>query len=200
MTFQEAVDLTKQMNISEEDSLTFRAAVILLMGLSLHWDLDKIEQETGYCSKDINFVINNLKQNQVLKEGIVYADIYDEKNGWIEFILIAMCGAGELVRYEEPDKQEVMTKNKTLNEHLFDQLERLSTANSDNIDLEINKAASIISVSEQILNVARLKLNIIQANVNIGEEFEEIDKPHTKELTAAPVPELIDSDKKKLSA
>ena len=63
---------------------------------------------------------------------------------------------------------------KTLSEHLFDTLERLSDATPETIQLEIDKAASIVAVSENILNVAQTKINIINATNGTGEGFGEI--------------------------
>lgn len=66
-------------------------------------------------------------------------------------------------------------QKKTLNDYLFDTLDRLSQADAETIQTEIDKAVSIISVSEQILNVARLKLNIMQVGADVAYGFAEID-------------------------
>ena len=76
-----------------------------------------------------------------------------------------------------------MNQRKTLNDHLFEQLERLSTATGENIALETDKATHLIAVGQQILDVARLKIDIMQLagndNTVIQEQFSEIDKPET---------------------
>jgi hypothetical protein len=71
---------------------------------------------------------------------------------------------------------------KTLNEHLFEQLERLSDADENTIKLEVQKAMHIISISEQVLNVARLKLDILAAGEGIVNQFGEIDTAPLKQL------------------
>ena len=68
-----------------------------------------------------------------------------------------------------------MATKKTLNEHLFEVLDRLSSADENNIKVEVEKASNIVMVSEQILSVARLKLEIMQAGTTLT-EFAEIDK------------------------
>lgn len=65
---------------------------------------------------------------------------------------------------------------KTLNDHLFEQLDRISKADSDNINLEVSKANAIISVSEQILNAAKFKMDIVKSNCL--DQFTEIDAPN----------------------
>lgn len=79
------------------------------------------------------------------------------------------------------NKFQGMTK-KTLNDHLFDTLERLAAATPETIQNEIDKAASIITVSEQVLNVARLKLEIITAGEGAVNQFTEIDNTDMKAL------------------
>jgi len=78
--------------------------------------------------------------------------------------------------------------NKTLNQHLFDTLNRLSDADESTINIEVSKAENIVMVSEQILKVARLKLDVMQSAGNLA-EFSEIDA--AKEL-----PESEDVKKK----
>ena len=78
---------------------------------------------------------------------------------------------------------------KTLNEHLFDTLDRLSNCDAENLETEMNKANSIISVAEKVLDVARLKLEIIGSIGNIGlENFSDVDNLQKQ---------LEDPDKKK---
>jgi len=92
-----------------------------------------------------------------------------------------------------------MEKRKTLNDHLFDQLERLSSATDETINLETDKATHIIAVSEQVLNVAKLKIDIMQltgSNQVIQEQFAEIDEPETFKALPAPVEDNDEAKKK----
>ena len=74
-----------------------------------------------------------------------------------------------------------MGTKKSLNDHLFDQLERLSDAkDNETLDLEINKAASVIAVSEQIVSVGRLKMDLLAAGADIKENFKELDEGSEK--------------------
>jgi hypothetical protein len=196
MSLQEALSLTREMRITDdESSLTFRAAIIFWMGIEFGFYSKAIARSTGYNAKEVQLVLDNWRESEILIENVIYGE-FDGKNDWMEVILIAMCGAGELVRRTEnkisTKKEKEMTIRKTLNDHLFEQLERLSAASDkETMELETSKAASIISVSEQIMNVARLKMDIIQAGANVGEQFGEID-------TNKPEVAQIESDKKKL--
>lgn len=70
-----------------------------------------------------------------------------------------------------------MQGRKTLNDHLFDQMDRLSLATNETIDLETDKATHIIAVAEKILDAAQLKIQIMQIGKGIESQFPEIDKP-----------------------
>lgn len=85
-----------------------------------------------------------------------------------------------------------MTSKKSLNEYLFETLDRLAAADKDSIETEMNKANSIINVSEQILLVAKMKLEIISASIDINQEFSEITTPTTGKKV-----ELFDVDSEK---
>jgi hypothetical protein len=95
-----------------------------------------------------------------------------------------------------------MNEKKTLNDHLFDQLDRLSNATEENIGLETTKATHLIAVGEQVLNVARLKIDIMQMAGKDGDgviqdQFAEIDQPSTFKQLPAGEQEYFDDDKKK---
>jgi hypothetical protein len=87
------------MNIDEVDAPSFRAAVVFLWALSnRNFKQGDIILATEYPSNQIAEFILNWTDSGVLKDGIVYADLEDEATNWMEFILIAMCGAGEIHR------------------------------------------------------------------------------------------------------
>lgn len=186
MNFNEAVDVVKEAKIAEETDFSFMAAVIILIGGYHDWDLDEIYKETNYGYDDVAKILENLYANEIIIDGKLQMEVHEkELNNVVELTLLALCGSGEVVRKKEDVKLnffntnkntfDQMTNKKTLNDHLFDTLDRLSAADADNVNVEVDKAASIIRVSEQILNVAKLKLDIIQANIETSGHFSEID-------------------------
>ncbi len=198
MDLVEAIEIVRDGKIAEEDTITFRAAVVIFIALDsdLDWDLDKLQDATGYDRYEISLFIKNLIDNKVLSNGkIVMEETEDGIDEIIGFTIISMIAAGVIVKYEVKEEVEtikIKTKmSKTLNEHLFDTLDRLADAPPEEIDNECNKAASIIAVSEQVLKVARLKLDILAAKGDLANGFAEIDALPSEETT---------SDKKKLQA
>lgn len=208
MKFKKAVDIVREAKISDrEDDLTFMSAVIILIGGYHDWNLDKLHKVTGYRYDAVETILKNLYENNIIEDGKLNMDFYGtELENVIELTLVALCGAGEVVRREESEIVELinsetnnfdkMEKRKTLNDHLFDTLDRLSNATPENINTEVTKAAAIISVSEQVINAARLKLQILQADIVIADEFKEIDDTQAtdspKQIQQSPF-----SDKKK---
>lgn len=198
MKVQEAIELIREANIAEEGDKAFTAAVMIFIGHDYDWDLDEIHKATNFDYSDIAEILKNFYENEIIVDGKLNIEVCkDELSNILEVTLIAMCGAGEIVRSQEKDNNEIenkinsMATKKTLNDHLFEQLERLSEANGETIDLEMNKAASMIQVSEQILSVARLKLEIMQSGAVVGDDF--------KELDAAKENNLIDNKTKETS-
>jgi len=184
MKYEEAKEILKEANISEEGSLPYTAGVIFFVGIDYNWDARKIFSETPYSHKVINTVLDNWKQNGILEDGKIYMEHAggdDKLAEMVEFTLICLCGAGEIVRHEvetEISKPKNMSK-KTLNDHLFEQLERISECEgSEQIAVEIDRTNAMIAMSEQILSVARLKMEIIQSNSL--EQFAEIDVVHSE--------------------
>lgn len=104
----------------------------------------------------------------------------------------------ELTMFAKNAAASVRKKNikkmatKTLNEYLFEQLERLSNAEGEDIEVEKEKAKAIISISEQVLEVAKFKLAIIQAGGAALDHFNEIDH------SGKSLPSSDEGDKKKL--
>ena len=184
MTLKEALELTRLSKIAEETSLCFKAMVMFWIGANYRYDVVKTAKTTKYSEQEVELVFNNWAKSNILVDGKIHGEFDGLETDWMEIILISMCGAGELVRIEDkygteqikPDSK--MSNRKTLNEHLFDQLDRLSEAQDEAaLDLERNRAASLIDVAEKVLDVARLKLSIIAAGSTVDEGFKEIDAP-----------------------
>lgn len=104
--FLEVYNTIKEMNIADEKSMSFKSACIIWWALhNGTWDVDKITWATGYKKKKVDLVIDNLKNNGLLSDGkLVMSE--EEENLWMEFILIAMAGAGEIRRYDA-DKESL---------------------------------------------------------------------------------------------
>lgn len=67
-----------------------------------------------------------------------------------------------------------MPAKKTLNQHLFDALDRISNASGEQIQDEVDKAATIISLSQEVRSVAQTKLAILESQgVNGADNFTE---------------------------
>lgn len=201
MKYQEAFDNIVGMRLDDIDTLTFKCGVLLFLGLNNGFDESELQKETNYELSEVQTILNNLKENKILVGGAIQADFLDEEEGWMEFILTCMCGAGEIVRLEaEEQKSEIlkptinMSKRKTLNETLFDTLDRLSNADGDDIDLEVQKAVMIIEVSKQVIDVSRLKLEIMSNDFE--DSFTEIDVKNTLQIEGSSEVETEISKKK----
>jgi len=59
----------------------------------------------------------------------------------------------------------------SLRNHLFEQLNRLADASKDDLDLEVNRAASIVQVSESIIKTAEVENSFIAITKTIGSGF-----------------------------
>jgi hypothetical protein len=61
---------------------------------------------------------------------------------------------------------------KSLNEYLFDALERVSNADNTTINTEVNKAHSIISISQQVIDNVKVKIELaklMECNIELPE-------------------------------
>jgi hypothetical protein len=99
------VSMVRSLNISDEEDLTFRAAVIILcIYFNGKADFKNVSHSTGYNKVTVETVLNNLIQNGLLKDGILYLDhdFTDEKNGLMTLVLAAMVGSGEVACYQAP--------------------------------------------------------------------------------------------------
>lgn len=70
-----------------------------------------------------------------------------------------------------------MNDIKTLRDILFDQMKNLAKAEPEQIDDEIKRSASLVQVSEAILNTATVEANIIAAVKKLDSEFIPFNDP-----------------------
>lgn len=70
---------------------------------------------------------------------------------------------------------------KSVTDYLFESLDRLSTAEGDNIQLEVTKAHSSCEVARQMLDISRHKLEILKT-VETSLDFPEIASEQQKSL------------------
>lgn len=101
MTLEKIKDIAKEARIDDnEESLTFKASVILLYGiLNNTCSVNKLKKGTGYWWKEVYFIVHNF-----WAAGIIQAYQYDvdfSDSEIISLTLYAMVGAGELVRTME---------------------------------------------------------------------------------------------------
>lgn len=101
MKIEEVIEVVRGLNITEdEESLTFKAAVVLFYGLMNETvSPQKLKRATGYWWKEVYFIINNYRANLVIVgyewEVVI---VEDDLENVIEITCVAMAGAGELVR------------------------------------------------------------------------------------------------------
>jgi hypothetical protein len=107
MTYKEIHNMMVDFKISENECLVFKSSVIIMYGLQNNTvSKNKIKKATGYSWEDIFFIFHNLRANDIIKEyEWNLEDLENEETNWIELILCAMAGAGELVRINESEKR-----------------------------------------------------------------------------------------------
>lgn len=59
----------------------------------------------------------------------------------------------------------------SLRNHLFEQLNRLADASSEELDAEVSRAASIVQVSESIIKTAEVENTFIAITKSLGSGF-----------------------------
>lgn len=97
----------REINVAEEDGLTFKAAVILCTVLQTGILKERaLAYRTNYTYQDVKTIFSNWAKNGIYKDGKI---IIEEWQTDLEFIsqvtLIAMVGSGEVVRCV-PDKPQ----------------------------------------------------------------------------------------------
>lgn len=102
MTFEDIHKLVVEMNISDEGSLAFKSATIILTGIANNTvSENKIKRITGYLRNEVEFIMHNLRANGIARySGGWWVDLSDE-NSWMELILCSLAGSGELSRVDE---------------------------------------------------------------------------------------------------
>lgn len=90
-----------RLNIAEENSLTFKAAVVLqviiLVGITRK---SAIARRTGYAREDVDTIFQNWEENGVYKEGKIEMEhCSTDLEMMIQLTLISMVGAGELIAW-----------------------------------------------------------------------------------------------------
>jgi len=108
--FGEILDMVDEMNISEKNSLTYKAAVIILFGMLnenfMSFAVIEASRQTRVCKisfTDTLKIQRNLRENRILENGkiVMSGDCKPGSQGWIiEFTLMAMAGAGIIVVHE----------------------------------------------------------------------------------------------------
>lgn len=101
MKLEEILSVVREMNITNDEScLTFKAAVCLFYGINKNTvSALEIQLGTGYAKQEVEKIINNLSGNGIIQDNkycFEYND--DSENTFMEFILCAMAGGGEIVR------------------------------------------------------------------------------------------------------
>jgi hypothetical protein len=97
-------DTVKQLNIADnEDDLTFKAAVILLCGLSENTcGYMKLKKITGYYWKEVAFILNNFWANCIIYESQWSVNLSENNlEDLIEISLCSLAGAGEVISQTE---------------------------------------------------------------------------------------------------
>lgn len=108
---KETNKIVEQLNITEDkDSLVFKAAVILLYGVSNNTCCtQRLKRATGYWWKEVGFIVNNFWASGIIKE--YRWDFFlseDDLNSLLEITCCAMAGAGELrAQGREVGKDEI---------------------------------------------------------------------------------------------
>jgi len=113
--FKNIVDEVRLMNISDEDGLSFKSAVIIVWIIKNDTcNIMRIKRATDYLKKGVQFIIHNLRANGYILGYELNFDFTDEKSGWMEFILAAMASAGAVKR-KHPDGKLFNSEEKPIN-------------------------------------------------------------------------------------
>lgn len=103
MEFSEVYKQVAERNIAEEASSIFKAACMILWSISNEtWNIKRCAWASGYTKREVETVFSNLRKNNILDDAnIINADLFNEETVLVEFVLIAMVGAGEMIRIEK---------------------------------------------------------------------------------------------------
>lgn len=104
MTFEETKQLVKDLNISDnEEDIVFKAAVYMLYSITNRTvGVNRIKKETGYSWKEVWFLDNNFRANNILHghRWNVYLG-EDFLHDVVEIACCALAAAGQLMVYCE---------------------------------------------------------------------------------------------------
>jgi hypothetical protein len=90
-----------ELNISDEHSLTYKAAVVFFYISEVgHFNRIAIAAMCGFKFSEVDKIIKNWKQNEFYDNGQFIFSDNDEVENIVGFTLFCMCGAGELIRTE----------------------------------------------------------------------------------------------------
>lgn len=108
MTVEEIFALVRKMKIDDdEDDYVFKAAVILLYGIT-HETIRviNIKRATGFYMKDVDLIIYNFKANGIIQNCSYCLENLDgsDLELTIEITLCAMCGSGDIIRTDASGK------------------------------------------------------------------------------------------------
>jgi len=153
MGLGEIKNIVKEMNITEdEEDLCFKAAVILLSGLSMGTcSCSKLKRFTNYWWKEVLFIMHNYWANGIIYEYHWNLQETESPNDTFEIILCSMAASGEIVRISEGIKPH----EKPLQWEEF--LERVELCNG------FATARSMLTIN---IDLARDKISAIKENRN----------------------------------
>jgi hypothetical protein len=102
----------RAMDIAPEDDLVFKAAVILLCvahrgDFRISW----LFRFTRYAESDCELIMRNLRDNEIIQDDILYAEWGDRITGGVEFVLMALCGAGQISRSAPREYRDITTSD-----------------------------------------------------------------------------------------
>lgn len=112
MNFSQARMLVHKMKLAHGNSLTYRAAVLVLLCVSNDtWDVNEIQKHTGYKKSNINTIIHNLTAAGLLVNNIIdLPDPEDEVGFMVGLSLIALVGAGKLFAHIAEATENTVTE------------------------------------------------------------------------------------------
>lgn len=99
MTFNEAKTFLNEVNFSNHRSMTFKAGVIILVGLTVGYDLIVLKNATRYSINTISNILDNLKKYEFLRNDTLELEKgIEEEDLFIELVLVSLVAAGKIRR------------------------------------------------------------------------------------------------------
>lgn len=119
MTTPEIFDLVREMKISDENDLCFMSAVVILYGIFNNTvSYNKIKKGTDLPMRDVIKITDNVRSNGIIGSNWSNADLdtSSQLNFTVSLTLLAMVGAGEIVRYEIPEPINILSGHESTDE------------------------------------------------------------------------------------